>query len=127
MCIYLLPLYYLTSRLAEEKESKAREGLKMMGLSDKSYYESVFILNLGLQTYTSLLVILVLQAEVFAESSFLLLLAMCLSYGTQAFGFSLAITSVFGSKKASATAASILHLATFYLVGFYSGYGSSFA
>lgn len=74
-----------------------------------------------------MLLIAVLQAEVFAESSLLLLLAMCLSYGTQTFGFSLAITSVFGSKKASATAASILHLATYYLVGAYSGYGSTFA
>lgn len=40
ICIFLLPLYYLVIRLAEEKESKAREGMKMMGLSDSSYYAS---------------------------------------------------------------------------------------
>ena len=34
MCVFLLPLYYMVSRLAEEKESKAREGMKMMGLRD---------------------------------------------------------------------------------------------
>ena len=38
MCIYLLPLYYTVTKLAEEKESKAREGMKMMGLRDHSYY-----------------------------------------------------------------------------------------
>jgi hypothetical protein len=38
MCIYLLPLYYTVTKLAEEKESKAREGMKMMGLRDQSYY-----------------------------------------------------------------------------------------
>jgi hypothetical protein len=38
MCVYLLPLYYMVSRLSEEKESKAREGMKMMGLRDHSYY-----------------------------------------------------------------------------------------
>ena len=30
MCIYLLPLYYMVTKLSEEKESKAREGMKMM-------------------------------------------------------------------------------------------------
>ena len=34
MCIYLLPLYYMVTKLAEERESKAREGMKMMGLKD---------------------------------------------------------------------------------------------
>ena len=34
MCVFLLPLYYMVSRLAEEKESKAREGMKIMGLRD---------------------------------------------------------------------------------------------
>jgi len=28
----------MVSKLAEEKESKAREGMKMMGLRDHSYY-----------------------------------------------------------------------------------------
>ena len=35
MCIFLLPLFYMVSKLAEEKESKAREGMKMMGLNTK--------------------------------------------------------------------------------------------
>jgi mannose/fructose/N-acetylgalactosamine-specific phosphotransferase system component IIC len=38
MCIYLLPLYYMVTRLAEEKESKAREAIKLMGLRNMSYY-----------------------------------------------------------------------------------------
>jgi hypothetical protein len=32
MIIYWIPLYYITQKLASEKESKAREGMKMMGL-----------------------------------------------------------------------------------------------
>jgi hypothetical protein len=38
MNIFLLPLYYLVTKLTEEKESKAREGMKMMGLTDDVYY-----------------------------------------------------------------------------------------
>jgi len=32
MIMYLIPFYYLTSKIAQEKESKSREGMKMMGL-----------------------------------------------------------------------------------------------
>ena len=53
------------------------------------------------------------------------MLLMCILYGTQLFGFSFTIVAVFSSKKASATAATILHLSTFYLVFMYKGYGSS--
>lgn len=33
MCVFLLPLYYLVTKLAEERESRAREGMIMMGLN----------------------------------------------------------------------------------------------
>lgn len=34
MFTFLLPLFYMISKLGEEKESKSREGMKMMGLND---------------------------------------------------------------------------------------------
>jgi hypothetical protein len=55
----------LVTRLAEEKESKAREGMKMMGLSDASYYASQFVFNGLICTFISLLIVGVLQAQVF--------------------------------------------------------------
>jgi hypothetical protein len=65
MCVFLLPLYYLVTRLSEEKESKAREGMKMMGLSDETYYKSWFAFNGCLTIGTSLLIVGVLQVELF--------------------------------------------------------------
>jgi hypothetical protein len=50
---------------------------------------------------------------------------MCTLYGTQLFGFSLTIVALLPSKKASATAASIMHLATYYVLHIYKGYGTS--
>jgi len=41
------------------------------------------------------------------------------------YGFSFSLVSVLPSKKASATAGTILHLSTFYVVHQYKGYGSS--
>lgn len=44
MIIFLIPFYYLTTKIASEKESKAREGMKMMGLNDGTYFLSWYIL-----------------------------------------------------------------------------------
>ena len=35
----------MVTKLAEEKESKIRESMKMMGLSDGSYYSAWFLFN----------------------------------------------------------------------------------
>lgn len=43
MFTYLIPFYYIVSKLAEEKESKSREGMKMMGFKDSSYFLSWFV------------------------------------------------------------------------------------
>ena len=43
MCIYLLPLYYMVTKIAEEKESRGREGMKMMGLRDETYFMGWFL------------------------------------------------------------------------------------
>jgi len=37
MFTFLIPLYYLVTKLAEEKELKSREGMKMMGTKDFPY------------------------------------------------------------------------------------------
>jgi len=46
---------------------------------------------------------------------------MCMLYGMTMFGFSFVITAIFPSKKASATAASLLHLLSYYAGFLYSG------
>lgn len=43
LIIFLFPFKYITAQISSEKESKAREGMKMMGLTDEVYYLSWFI------------------------------------------------------------------------------------
>jgi len=38
--IYIVPLYRLAYRIVNEKETRARESMKMMGLQDTSYWMS---------------------------------------------------------------------------------------
>ena len=51
--------------MASEKESKAKEGMKMMGLNDVSYYVAWFILYLTICIIVSLLVTIMTFVGVF--------------------------------------------------------------
>ena len=54
--------------MAEEKESKAREGMKMMGLKDATYYCSWITLFTFIMLYTSI-VVTVFMIKMFDKST----------------------------------------------------------
>jgi len=115
----------MVTRLAEEKESKGREGMKMMGLSDSTYYAGWFIFNGLIVTFISVLIV-----SNFAARNILLI--KCCAYAFYVHDIRDAVIWFFifpccfvTFKKASATAASIIHLSTYYVVYMYKGYGSS--
>ena len=60
ICIYFLPLYYMITKLAEERESRAREGMKMMGLGDSTYFAGWFIFLLIVNIMIASLIVAVL-------------------------------------------------------------------
>jgi hypothetical protein len=65
MIIFKIPYFYLTSKIASEKESKAKEGMKMMGLRDSTYYLAWFILYMSISVFTSLVVTVISMRGVF--------------------------------------------------------------
>jgi len=121
MCIFLLPLYYMITKLAEEKESKAREGMKMMGLNDKTYLMAWFIFMIGLVSLVSVMSVISSKFVVFRHSNMILILAMSILYGMNLFGFSFIIVSFMPTKKSAATAATLLHILTFFLAFVHRG------
>lgn len=65
MIIFKIPYFYITSKIASEKESKAKEGMKMMGLRDSTYYLSWFILYMSISIITSLIVTAISMKGIF--------------------------------------------------------------
>lgn len=116
MFTFLIPLYYLVSKLAEEKESKAREGMKMMGLKDSSYYASWFVFYTFIVFVMSLIIMGVSYINVFTKSNQLLIFAMSMLYGLSLFGFSVMIVAILPTVRSSATAASLAHVLTYFIV-----------
>jgi len=73
----------------------------------------------------SVLLVATASLSVFAKSNQLLILSMCVLYGMTLYGFSFIIVAFMPSKKSSATAASLVHLLSYYVAYSYKGYGSS--
>ncbi len=114
MIIMLIPFYYLTSKIAAEKESKAKEGMKMMGLTDDVYYWSLFLFYSSISLVTSLLVSLVSSFQIFKNNSFFVIFAFNVLYSTSLFGVALIIVAFLPNKRSSSVAATLFHIISYY-------------
>jgi len=85
LIIFIIPIFYITGRMAEEKESKAREGMKMMGLKDATYYCSWITIFTFIMLYTSI-VVTVLMIKMFNKSSGLAIFIFNFLYSLSFFG-----------------------------------------
>lgn len=94
MFTFLIPLYYIVSKLAEEKESKAREGMKMMGLKDTSYFLSWLAFYGVIVIFMSAIITAMLSINVFFNSNKFLIFLLAFFYGMSLFGFSLVIVAI---------------------------------
>lgn len=70
----------------------------------------------------SALLVGTLSLQTLKQSDLGLVFGMCFLYGMNLYGVSFAITAWLPSKKSSATAASLLHILSYYIAFAYSGY-----
>ena len=110
----LIPFYYLVSKVASEKESKAREGMKMMGLNDSTYYISWLIVYFVISFVTCFLLTM-MSFDIFKNVDKSLYFIFCLCYQMSLFGWSFCIVSFLPTKRSSSIAATLFHIISFYL------------
>jgi ABC-2 family transporter protein len=106
----------MVSKLAEEKESKSREGMKMMGLKDSSYFLSWFVFHAILMVIMATLIVGMVNINLFVNSNKFLIFIYCFLYGMSLFGFSLVIVAILPTVRASATAATLIHLISYFIM-----------
>lgn len=116
MIIYLIPFYYLTSKIAAEKESKAREGMKMMGLNDSTYFISWFIIFFGICLVNSALITLMCGVKIFQQVNMVLFFFFCMCYSLTLYGWAFCIVAFLPTKRSSGIAATLLHIISYYIV-----------
>jgi ATP-binding cassette, subfamily A (ABC1), member 3 len=115
MIIQLIPFYYLTAKMASEKESKAREGMKMMGLTDGTYYAALFIFYSIICLLTSAIVTSITATLIFSKVSKTVFFTFSMLYSLSFFGIALIITACLPQKRTSSVAATLFHIVSYYI------------
>ncbi len=65
LLLYVLPVYNMVFFIVKEKEYRAKESMRMMGLSDAPYWLSWWVYYTLINTVTAFLAWLVLSINVF--------------------------------------------------------------
>jgi hypothetical protein len=111
----LIPFYYLTSKIAQEKESKSREGMKMMGLKDSTYFLAWFILFFGICVWTSFMTAIISCIGIFKKLNFFLFFVFNLFYSITLYGWAFVIVAFIPTKRSSGIAATLINIITYFL------------
>lgn len=115
LLIYILPMYRLISAVVSEKETKARESMKMMGLNDFSYWLSWFVYYTIIVTVISVLVILVLSINVLKYSNRGIVFLFFWIYGMSLFGLAVFLQSFFSKSRVAAITGTLVYFGTSFI------------
>ena len=115
LLIYILPMYRLISSIVSEKESKARESMKMMGLNDFSYWLSWWVYYMVITTIISGLCIGVLSINVLKYSNRGLVFLIFWVYGLSLFGLAVFLSSFFSRARVAAIAGTLVYFGTSFI------------
>lgn len=83
---YLVPIYTMVFYIVIEKESKAKESMRMMGLTDFPYWASWLCYYTIINTSTALICVAVLSINVISYSSKLQFFAFIWLFGESLYG-----------------------------------------
>ena len=79
--MYILPVFTIVSLIVKEKESKTKESMRMMGMTDSPYWLSWFVYYTTLNTALSLIAWAVLNINVIGYSNIWYILLYIWLYG----------------------------------------------
>ena len=112
LLIYILPVYRLISNIVAEKESKARESMKMMGLSDFSYWLSWWTYYFIIVTIISALCIGILSINIISNSDRGIIFLFLWVYGNSLFGMCILLQSFFTKARVAAITGTLVYFGT---------------
>jgi len=111
---FFTPMYWMISFIVDEKSSRAREGMKIMGLWDTSYWMSWFLYYLIISTIISLVSAGILKLNIFVQSSYISLFLFLWLYGLSLFSLAFLITSFIEKPWTAGIIATLIHFLTYF-------------
>ena len=109
---YLGILLYMVIQLAREREYKSREGMKMMGLEDPTYYLGWFILFFAISCYNALCFTIVYS--IFLDNiNPIMIFFFLILYGQTIFGSAWIMVAILPNLTGAVILAIVYHFLTF--------------
>jgi hypothetical protein len=115
LLIYVLPVGKIIERMVSEKETRARESMKIMGMTDLAYWLSWWSFFSLQVTMVTILGLIILKAQVFPNSDGFLLFLFFWIYGMSLFGFVVFIQAFFNKSKSASIFGSMIYFGTSFL------------
>jgi len=112
---YIAPVFRIIALVVAEKESKAREGMKMMGLKDSAYWLSWHAQYLVIHLIIALGAAGVASKWVFTYSSYGLCFLLFFLYGFAVYAFALFICAFFYVSKLASIIGCMAYFASYIL------------
>ena len=111
---YLCPLCILVFRMVQEKESRAKEGMKIMGLSAFTYFSSFFLFWFIQNTVYSLINALILT-QVLKYISFSFIFLFLWLYGMTIFSFAYLLQAVMNRTRVAIIMTVLLYFTMYFI------------
>jgi hypothetical protein len=109
LLIYMLPVYNITFQIVKEKESKTKESMRMMGMTDTSYWLSWFAYYTLINTIISLVGWLCLCINVIQYSIPAYVFLYMWLFGESVFGQIVFLQSLFSRAKYAGLIAALIY------------------
>jgi ATP-binding cassette subfamily A (ABC1) protein 5 len=94
---------------------KSREGMKMMGLTDSTYFLSWFIVYFMI-CFVTTMIITIMSIWIFSNINLFLFFVFVILYSMTMFGTAFMVVAFLPQKRSSGIAATLWHIVSYYLI-----------
>ena len=113
--VYIIPVNRMITRIVNEKESKIRESMLMMGLTDTPYWLSWLAYYTVINSVLTLIVFGILAFNVITNTSKVILFITLWLYGMSLFGFIMFIQAFFSKARTAAIVGTVLYFFSMFI------------
>lgn len=110
--MYIIPIHRLVMRIVTERESSSREIMKVMGMSEASYWLSWFIYFMSIATIIAASATLITKYQILPHSNGFLIFAYFWLFGLSLFGYVVLMSSFFRSAMVASLVSNLLYFFT---------------
>ena len=110
--MYLIPIHRLVTNLVRERESRSQEMMRVMGMSQASYWLSWFIWFMAICSIIAGSSTLITKYEVLPHSNPGLIFSYFWLYGLSLFGYGVLMSSLFSSAMIASLTSNLLYFFT---------------